>query len=197
MCILLCSYILDTLWLHNTPLLLPKQIFWRRKGVHHLFKLKDFSCKSAFCLLNLSGFGWMIQKCLYKKEKMWSGGGFYRLTCYIPSLFFSDLSLAQWCHGTHIHTNTNHLKNFSCTPENATSICAETMKQRVFEALLKAITIGVESTHDNWFAGFKWETTTNSVGGGRRKGGKKRKSSLDWHPVTVINFTNRPVWRSV
>lgn len=53
------------------------------------------------------------------------------------------------------------------------SICAETMKQRViFEALLKAITIGVESTHDNWFAGSKWETTTNSVGGG---GDEKKK----------------------
>lgn len=43
--------------------------------------------------------------------------------------------------------------------QRAMSICAETMKQRVifffFEALLKAITIGVESTHDNWFAGSK------------------------------------------
>ena len=47
-----------------------------------------------------------------------------------------------------------------------------------FEALLKAITIGVESTHDNWFAGSKWETTTNSVGGGagkRRREKKKKK----------------------
>lgn len=59
--------------------------------------------------------------------------------------------------------------------ENAMSICAETMKQRViFEALLKAITIGVESTHDNWFAGSKWETTTNSVGGGGGRGKKKK-----------------------
>ena len=68
------------------------------------------------------------------------------------------------------------------------------------EALLKAITIGVESTHDNWFAGSKWETTTNRMGGGggrRKEEEEKKNNCLDWHPVTVINFTNRPVWRSV
>lgn len=29
--------------------------------------------------------------------------------------------------------------------------------------------------------------------GGWEKEREKKKSSLDWHPVTVINFTNRPV----
>lgn len=59
------------------------------------------------------------------------------------------------------------------------SICAETMKQRViFEALLKAITIEVESTHDNWFAGSKWETTTNSAGGGCWGGGGGKQRGL-------------------
>lgn len=28
---------------------------------------------------------------------------------------------------------------------------------------------------------------------GERERKKKKNSSLDWHPVTVINFTNRPV----
>ena len=54
-----------------------------------------------------------------------------------------------------------------------------------FEALLKAITIGVESTHDNWFAGSKWETTTNSVGGGagkRRREKKKKKRKKKTQP---------------
>lgn len=109
----------------------------------------------------------------------------------------SDISLALWCHDTHPHQDksppTLQISHAHQT-ESAMSICAETMKQRViFEALLKAITIGVESTHDNWFAGSKWETTTNSVGGG----GDEKKNSMDWHPVTVINFPNRPVWRSV
>lgn len=87
--------------------------------------------------------------------------------------------VAQWCHDTHPNAVANPLRPLENQKINkfpmhgrqrAMSICAETMKQRVifffFEALLKAITIGVESTHDNWFAGSKWETTTNSVGGG-------------------------------
>lgn len=87
--------------------------------------------------------------------------------------------VAQWCHDAHPNAVANPLRPLENQKINkfpmhgrqrAMSICAETMKQRVifffFEALLKAITIGVESTHDNWFAGSKWETTTNSVGGG-------------------------------
>lgn len=106
--------------------------------------------------------------------------------------------VAQWCHDTHPNAVANPLRPLENQKINkfpmhgrqrAMSICAETMKQRVifffFEALLKAITIGVESTHDNWFAGSKWETTTNSVGGGagkRRREKKKKKKKKKTQP---------------
>lgn len=64
-----------------------------------------------------------------------------------------------------------------------------------FEALLKAITIQVESTHDNWFTGSKWETITDRVGGGsgfrayqRGKRRKKKKKGAGLAPCDSDKF---------
>lgn len=67
--------------------------------------------------------------------------------------FFSSFQI-------HHSPNTNrwHLLKFPVHTDrsvNAMSICAKSVIFFFFEALLKAITIGVESTHDNWFAGSK------------------------------------------
>lgn len=69
--------------------------------------------------------------------------------------------LALWCHDTHLHLHKSppqlSVKDFPCKAdrERDEHLCRDHEAEGDFEALLKAITIRVESTHDNWFAGSK------------------------------------------
>lgn len=107
---------------------------------------------------NPSGFGRRNDK---KNDLMRKKRGGKR--CFVSTFHITHSAcsvLSHISHITHTDTHTNHLHPLKIShahqAENAMSICAESMKQRViFEALLKAITIGVESTHDNWFASSK------------------------------------------
>lgn len=112
-------------------------------------------------------------------------------------LLLAPLSKPNWMHSNFRsllssgETSSPHMKLLSDvtrTPTQISQIFPHAWQTATQWAFVQRPWSRVKSTHDNWFTGSKWETTTNSVGRGIVVAVRKKKCSPGLAPTDSDKF---------